>query len=385
LSDHAFAFVVPLALQCAQLSCPSKFEDSAVTSAVLHERRLGSLRWITASGESGAVFRALGHRVRHEIAEILDRYPERTFLQDYAITSEGARVIRGIVSATKEHCQAEWEELVSMADGASVPIDDLLLFNLRGDLGPTTTGCTDLAWCGERSLLAHNEDGLPMFDGRCVLLTLAIDDEVPITAYWYPGLLPSNALVIYGTSLVWSMDHLGVAVPAIAPGRYFTARKAQRAPTVEAAIAIFEKVSSAGGFAYTIGQVASKAIVSFEVAAGHVSQVALAGDKHQLMWHANNMRYLGDVSETADLESLARSSRLAVLADELVSADCFSLLDLLTQPSDWPGLYRSAIPPDPLMTLCSMACDLGSGTITVIPRGGKPVTLSLTALGDVPR
>ncbi|MDT7804486.1 MAG: hypothetical protein QOI78_7919 [Actinomycetota bacterium] len=36
-----------------------------------------------------------------------------------------------------------------MAAGAGVPFDDLLLANLRGDLGSGDgTGCTDLAWVG---------------------------------------------------------------------------------------------------------------------------------------------------------------------------------------------------------------------------------------------
>jgi hypothetical protein len=42
-----------------------------------------------------------------------------------------------------------------------VQFDDLVLLNLRGDLGLVDggIGCSDLGWRGERSVVAHNEDG----------------------------------------------------------------------------------------------------------------------------------------------------------------------------------------------------------------------------------
>ena len=55
-------------------------------------------------------------------------------------------------------------------------------------------GCSDLAWRRERSVIAHNEDGAPENVGQCALLTLALDGLPTVTAFWYPGFLPSNAL-----------------------------------------------------------------------------------------------------------------------------------------------------------------------------------------------
>ncbi len=256
-----------------------------------------------------------------------------------------------------------------------MPFGDLVLLNLRGDLGPTSTGCTDLAWRGERALLAHNEDGLPMFDGRCSLVTLAIDDAPPVTTFWYPGMLPSNAFVVCGSHLVWSLDHLGAAEPALAAGRHFVARKAQRATTLADAVAVLEAVPSAGGFAYNIGEPATTSIVCIEAAAGRVSPIAAAGDG--LMWHANTMRYLDGIPETPDEESRARSRRLAAVADGTAGAGGPALLDLLTRRDAPPGLFRSAVSPDPLMTLCSAVFDLGERTMTIVPRGDDPVTLPL--------
>jgi hypothetical protein len=355
-----------------------------VTDGELAEGRIGSLRWLGARGDSSAVFRALGERARHEISYVLERYPERSYLQTFAESPEGTQRLRGIVEATKRHCPTEWQELFSMAEGAGVPIDDLMLFNLRGDLGPTSTGCTDIAWKAERALLAHNEDGLPIFEGMCFLVTLLIDGEEPVTAFWYPGLLPSNGFVIKGASVLWSMDHLSVAAPAVAPGRHFSARRAQRAASLDESKATFAEISSAGAFAYTVGAVATQSIECFEAGGGRVSTSVRADSDQPYLWHANSMRYLDEVAETPDAESAARSSRLAALSDQLRSPDSGVLLGLLTDSSDWPQLYRSAKSPDPLMTLCSMVCDMTSRSLAIAARGDATTAMSLSDLAEGP-
>jgi hypothetical protein len=355
-----------------------------MTDARLVEGRIGSLPWLKARGDSTAVFRALGARARREIAYVLEHYPERRFLHDLAKSPEGAEQIAKIIEATKRDCAKEWSEFVAMAEGADVSVDELALLNLRGDLGATSVGCTDIAWNGERTLLAHNEDGLAIFEGRCFLVTLAIDTVDPVTAFWYPGLVPSNAFVLNGANVIWSMDHLSVATPAIAPGRHFTARKAQCASSLAESRAIFERLGSAGGFAYTVGDVDQRSIECFEVAAGYVSDVATSDDAHPYLWHANTMRYITAVGEIPDTESASRSGRLAALDDQIKNPDSESLLQLLVSPSDESGFYRSATYPDPLMTLCSIVCDMTSESVTIIPRGDTRVVTTLSSLARGP-
>jgi hypothetical protein len=348
-----------------------------MTDARLVEGQIGILPWLGARGSSSDVFRALGERARREITYVLAHYPERRFLHALARSPEGSDRIAGIVGATKRFCAEEWSELVAMAQGADVPVDELVLFNLRGDLGATSTGCTDIAWNGEHTFLAHNEDGLALFEGRCMLVTLDIDAEDPVTAFWYPGLMPSNAFVLKGANIIWSMDHLHVAAPAIAPGRHFTARKAQRASSLIESRAIFKEIGSAGGFAYTVGAVDQLTIECFEAAAGHVANGAVSSRDHPYVWHANTMRYLTSVGEIPDEESSSRSARLAALGDRIESPDSESLLQLLVLSCDESGFYRSATHPDPLMTLCSILCDMTAQSISVVPRSDVKTVMSL--------
>src|SRR5208282_2974578 len=104
----------------------------------------------------------------------------------------------------------------------------------------------------------HNEDGAPENVGQCALLTLALDDLPSVTAFWYPGFLPSNAFAVTADGLVWSIDHLPVAAPGDGAGRHFVGRGLQRsARTVDEAIDYLRTNPSAGGFAYNIGDPAA--------------------------------------------------------------------------------------------------------------------------------
>jgi len=151
-------------------------------SVSLAEHRLGSLRSIVLSDSDREAFGTLGEHVRAELA--------------------------------------------AFAAGAGVPFDDLALLNLRGDLGLVDGGiaCSDLGWRRERSAVAHNEDGAPEDVGRCALLTMTGTGRPPVTAFWYPGFVPSNAFALTGDGLIWTVDHLPVAAPSPGAGRHFVGR-----------------------------------------------------------------------------------------------------------------------------------------------------------------
>ena len=130
-------------------------------SVSLAEHRLGGLRWIVLDGPDREAFGALGEHVREELAALAQ--PGR-HCPGCAVTCPVRRA--GTFSprsaaATEEAFPAEWAELAAFAAGAGVPFDDLVLLNLRGDLGLVDggIGCSDLGWRRERSVVAHNEDG----------------------------------------------------------------------------------------------------------------------------------------------------------------------------------------------------------------------------------
>ncbi len=143
-------------------------------SVSLAEHRLGGLRWIVLDGPDREAFGALGEHVRGELAALAEAWPALPRLRRHVSGPPGRDYLAAVCRATEEAFPAEWAELAAFAAGAGVPADDMVLLNLRGDLGLVDggIGCSDLGWRGERSVVAHNEDGAPEDVGRCGLLTM---------------------------------------------------------------------------------------------------------------------------------------------------------------------------------------------------------------------
>ncbi|QFQ95488.1 hypothetical protein F9278_04010 [Streptomyces phaeolivaceus] len=353
-------------------------------SVVVREQRLAGLRWLVVSGPRREAFRALGESARADIGVVRETMPEREALRRRVRTEEGAALLDRVLRATRERHPWELAELEALAEGAGVPFDDLLLANLRGDLGTDDgTGCSDLIWRGEHSFVAHNEDGAPTLDGRLTLLTLVLDGLVPVTVQWYPGFVPANAFTATGHGLVWGINHLQVARPAAGgAGRHFVARAMQQVPTLDTALEHLRTHPGAGGFSYAIGERATGRVVVAEAAGGRTAVVE-ATPAEPLHWHTNHLRHLPDPLEPAGPgasadslgryeESVARGRALDSLRtggrEPEPSGAWF--LDALTGAPLPHGVHRTAADGDPLMTLGTAVADLTADRVLVRgPRG----------------
>ncbi len=337
----------------------------------------GTLRWVIARGPRDVVFRELGALAEDDIAAVLEAMPERAKLERYVSTEPGRTRFADLVAVTRQRFPREAKELDDIAAGAGRGTDELWLANLRGDVGAADgTGCSDLGWCGRRSLVAHNEDGAAVLHGRLMLLTLAVDGEVPVTVLWYPGFVPANAFCATGNGLVWGIDHLPVSAPALAPGRHFVARAAQHVSTMDELAQFLARNPSAGGFAYTAGEIGTGRVLCVETAAGRTATT----EPDPLLWHTNHARWLN--ADDGALGELGRDGESRVRGD---------VLRTLTVPDEpdslWfqgilrgPGVFRSAEGDDPLLTLCTVVTDLTANEVTVVPRDGVPVTLPFDAV-----
>lgn len=374
----------------------------AVVSAEVVEREVGGLRWLTVSGSRDAVFRTVGEVAAREIREVIDGLPEGEALRAYAETGRGSAAVGRLVAETRRTNARELRELQDLAAGAGVAYDAMLLANLRGDLGGSDSiGCTDIAWRGDRSFLAHNEDGAPALEGRFMLLSLLVDGEVPVTTQWYPGFLPSNAFAITGAGLAWGINHLQVNTPAPGAGRHFVARALQHCQSLNDAIGYLAQHPSAGGFTYNIGELGSGRVASVECAGGVVAVAEVDPELRPVSWHTNHVRYLAEPVAVADpavaSEAGAGVRSLGLRAESEARGD---VLDILELPEGGPdtswflrvlaeqpapcGVRRSAAGDDPLLTLCTAVVDLTGGTLTLQPRGGQPVTFAVDSLHQQP-
>jgi hypothetical protein len=348
----------------------------------LDEHRLGGLRWSVVNGPDREAFRALGEHVRAELAALAEAWPVLPRLRDHVSGPPGRDRLAAVRRATAESFGAEWAELAAFAEGAAVPAEDLALLNVRGDLGLVEggIGCSDLAWRRDRSVIAHNEDGVPEDVGRCALLTLTGNGRPPVTAFWYPGFLPANAFAVTGDGLVWTIDHLPVASPhPRGAGRHFVGRGLQRsARSVEAAVGYLRAHPSAGGFAYTIGDRAGR-VVSVEAAAGRHAFVE-AGPS-PLLWHTNHGRYVPGAEPSAEGTSVARGETLDALDLPAKDPDPSWFLRVLTSPPP-DGVRADPVPGRRATTLCTLVADLTAGEAVIVARDEQPVAIPLPDLAE---
>jgi acyl-CoA:6-aminopenicillanic acid acyl transferase len=341
------------------------------------ERRLGETPWVVVRGERVAAFRALGEyasdRITEAVATVPDLATQRRRLADPAV----ARQYAAVAAATESEYPREWAELAALAAGSGADLDDLLLLNLRGDLGVDDgTGCSDLGYVAAgRGFVAHNEDGAAAQRGRCLLLTLLIDGDVPVTCWWCPGFVPANTFVVTGHGLVWGIDHIGVRQPAAAPGRHFVARAAQHQPTHADVVRHLTTSRAAGGFAYTVGTIGHPAVTQVETAAGRSHARAVRPDS-PLCWHTNHLLDLPSTMDKSYPNSLDRARFLRGLrVPEAPGTDWF--LSVLAGASLPNGVRRDD---NGVATLATFVVDLAKETATIQPADTRPLTVPVADL-----
>ena len=350
----------------------------------LRELKLDGFVWTTLSGERRAAFESLGEYARADIARVLESLPELAALRARCASEPALRDhLASVADASRRDCQDAWTEVEALAAGACVSTDDLVLLNLRGDLGQTTgrppagAGCTSVAWSdGRHALLGHNEDGAPQLHGRCRLLTLQIEGEPSVTVWWYPGFVPSNTFGINSAGIVCAINNINVIRPAAAPGRHFVARGVHAATDLDQTIRLLGRRPSAGGFTYVLGQAGRPDVHVLESAAGDSRARRYPDRFASFAAHANHLVLLDPGLDAPEHESLARAAILdRAEAPETPEHDW--LLRLLC--SDLPsGVCRHATDGDKLLTLATFVVDLARATVTVVARGAAPLELTIS-------
>ncbi|WP_454669034.1 C45 family autoproteolytic acyltransferase/hydolase [Achromobacter kerstersii] len=181
-----------------------------------------------------------------------------------------------------------WEELEGLADGLRMPIEDVLLWNCRGDLlHSTTDGCTTVAlkaadgsrWIG------HNEDGDPYLYGRCHLVDVALEDGPGYLSFYYPGSLPGHTFGANRAGLVQTINNLRTRQRHPGVPRMFLARAVLDCMTLDQAISLLQDLPHSGGFHHTLGSAREPRLISAEVTPGSVSVLEI-GTRYG---HANHM------------------------------------------------------------------------------------------------
>jgi hypothetical protein len=352
----------------------------------LDEQSLGGLRGLVLRGPAEQAFASLGSRMRAEIRDIVDNWPGMAGLRRHTASPPGSDLLAAVRRVSETRFPGIWSELAAMAEGAEVALDDLALLNFRGDLGTIRvgaaedhSGCSDLAWRGRRSFLAHNEDQAVFFAGRAVMLTLDLQGQPPIATFWVPGFLPGNTFTVTGGGLAWSLDHLPFSSPGHGAGRHVIARGLQRSATaISQALEFLQEYPSAGGFAYTIGDRAGR-IVSAEAAAGQFAWREV-GQDGPLTWHTNHGRYITGAAATPGGTSIQRGQVLAALQPPSGEPDATWFARILAEAPPPAGARADPEPPRQSATLCTFIASFSDGCAYLLPRGSQAISIPLTDL-----
>lgn len=344
-------------------------------AARVREAELAGMRWLGVTGDRHDVFAALGAAARHDVTTVLDD-----------VLSHGTRarataepeLVERVLAASRKDCPLEVAEAEALAEGARVDAADLLLANVRGDIGHGDgTGCSDLGWRRRRSFVAHNEDGGAATN--LTVVTLAVDGEPPVAVEWYPGFVPANSFVVSGHGLVWGIDHIAVQPPHPGPGRHFVGRTLRHCRSLDEVAHRMTTLPSAGGFAYTVGEFGTGRVATVETAAGNTATVHADPHDRPLLWHTNHVRYVEAADTRTSTSSEARGCVLDALEPPEQEPDVDWFLGLLAGPPPPDGV-RQPRGDGGGMTLCTAVVDLDDRAVTFQPADGGPQTIPVETL-----
>ncbi|MBD9679665.1 acyl-CoA--6-aminopenicillanic acid acyl-transferase [Pseudomonas sp. PDM18] len=181
-----------------------------------------------------------------------------------------------------------WEEIRGLADGLELPVEEVFLWNCRGDfVSPQSVdGCTTVFGpAAEGWLIAHNEDGLPSLEGACGLLQAAPEQGMAFTSFVYPGSIPGHTFAVNAAGLVSTVNNIRPAnIPTGLP-RQVLARAVLDCASLDEAVDVLSRAGRAGAFHYTLGQVGSGHLLSVEACSSDV----VVRKVRRLGGHANHL------------------------------------------------------------------------------------------------
>lgn len=220
-------------------------------------------------------------------AKAVQQYLKNTASWASIMRWRGSQRVQAMASLVQSRHPEYWQELQGLAAGLEMPLDDMFLWNCRGDLwAMSVDGCTTVQLPGaEYPLFAHNEDGDPGFAGQCAIAEIAVVGGGRFASFVYPGSLPGHTFAVTDDGLAMTVNNLrALHVDAGLP-RMVLVRSILDLPNVQSAVRYLKEAPRSGGFHLTLAQAGSTELLSVEFSANLCSVVKL--EKPSL--HANHM------------------------------------------------------------------------------------------------
>lgn len=222
---------------------------------------------VRISGTRHQVGVALGKLARPIMSVYFDRSSTWCALRPW----RGHAYLQVLATYIQRETPPLWEELLGMSDGLNMPVDDLLLWNCRGDLlHQTTDGCTSIALYGsdDSRWIAHNQDGDPYLYGRCHIVDVKPDDAPGYVSFYCPGSLPGHTFAANRAGIVQTINNLHTHTRGAGVPRMFLARAVLDCTTLNQVTTLLKDTPRSGAFHHTLGEVNTSELISVEALPG---------------------------------------------------------------------------------------------------------------------
>lgn len=248
-------------------------------------------------------------------------------------------------------------ELQGLAAGLELPLEQVLLWNCRGDLWAMAPGgCTTVL---APTRLTHNEDGDPGFHGHCGLVHAQPDAGPAFTSFVYPGSIPGHTFAVNDAGLAITVNNIRAHQASAGVPRMVLARAALALRTPQEVVTLLRGHARAGAFHLGLGSAGAGQTVGVEYSHAAVTvQTVDSGTTAQA--HANHAVHAGQqgLPQTITASSGARQRRARALLQRGVPP-----LDVLADQTEAEPIYRdSSHDTDNENTLATADIDLGGST-----------------------
>ncbi|RDB43288.1 6-aminopenicillanic acid acyl-transferase [Halomonas sp. DQ26W] len=280
------------------------------------------LQRVSVSGDPFRTGQALG---RHGHRAVHDKLVESGIWREVTSERHHGRVARLLEHSCRHH-PAVVEEIRGLAQGLELPFQAVFAWNCRGDLlANSPDGCTTVMIPGPEPCIAHNEDGLPFFDGDSFLASVKPDEAPAFLAFCYPGSIPGHTFALTAAGIVQTVNNLRLKrVPPGVP-RMVLGRAMLSLTSLDEIHDLLRQAPASGGFHFTLAQRGDPRLRSIEVGAGqvshrHVDSVAIHANHalhhdwrhtHQIVTRSSHDRQ----SRGSELIAAGERDPLAILMD----------------------------------------------------------------------
>ncbi|MEM9104445.1 MAG: C45 family peptidase [Pseudomonadota bacterium] len=312
--------------------------------------------WLNISGSPFEIGLSLGNKGREAV-------------HSHLITSEIWHEVnhskhRAACARMMEHTQSAFpgimEEIRGLAYGLEMPFENVFAWNCRGDLlARLPDGCTSVQLPGSPQVLAHNEDGLPFFDGHCFIANVSAGGQFSFWSFCYPGSIPGHTFALNRHNLAFTANNLRLENIAADIPRMVIGRAILECRNMGEALDQIGNRPATGGFHFTLAQPGEPTMVSLEFGGGDVA----CKEVTRPCLHANHGLH-GRFENSRQI--ITQSSRDRQQRGETMLA--LGELDPMTilRDCEGPGLpiwRRSADDPDQENTLASVVFRIGKDRV----------------------